>query len=96
MWSTKLLKLFAFTAALTLSALPSFGFEIAFDWAGLKSCTGGHPNVVANPRIVLTDVPAGSKFIRFKLVHLNAPDFNHGGGTVAYTGQSVIERGAFK
>ncbi len=30
------------------------------------------------------------------MTNLDAPDYNHGGGTVEYTGQSVIELGAFK
>ena len=59
-------------------------------------CTSGNPNTVANPRFVLTDVPEGTKFLRFKLVDTNVRDFNHGGGVVAYTGQDVIEPGAFK
>jgi phosphatidylethanolamine-binding protein (PEBP) family uncharacterized protein len=71
-------------------------FEIAFTWEGLALCTSGKPNTVPNPRFDLKDVPEGTRFIRFKLVDTDVPDFNHGGGVVAFDGQSVIEPGAFK
>jgi Phosphatidylethanolamine-binding protein len=84
-----------FGAALLLGA-PALAFEIQFNWDGLKSCTSGNPNTVSNPRFVLADVPEGTKFIRFKLVDTDYRAFNHGGGVVAFTGQSEIEPGAFK
>ncbi|WP_128516443.1 phospholipid-binding protein [Tabrizicola thermarum] len=88
---------FSLAAVVALAlATPTFAFEISFTWDGLKSCTSGNPNTVANPRFMLKDVPEGTKFIRFKLVDKNVPDFNHGGGVVAYSGQTVIEPGAFK
>jgi len=71
-------------------------FEINFDWTGLKLCTSGTPNRVLNPAFTLKDVPAGTKYIRFKLVDLDVPNYNHGGGVVKYTGQPVIAPGAFK
>ena len=86
---------FVTAAALVLGA-PASAFEIGFTWEGLKPCTSGNPNTVANPRFVLKDVPAGTKFIRFKLVDTNVREFDHGGGVVAYTGQDSIEPGAFK
>lgn len=84
------------TATLALSAQMASAFEIGFDWTGLKLCTNGSPNRVANPRFALKDVPAGTKYIRFKLVDRDVRSYNHGGGVVAYTGQSAIARGAFK
>lgn len=71
-------------------------FEIDFNWDGLKLCTSGKPNRVANPQFTLKDVPAGTKYIRFKMVDLDVPSYNHGGGVVAYSGQRIIEPGAFK
>jgi hypothetical protein len=71
-------------------------FEIGFDWSGLKLCTSGNPNRVANPTFTLKDVPAGTKYIRFKLVDRDVPGYNHGGGLVAYSWQTSIARGAFK
>jgi phosphatidylethanolamine-binding protein (PEBP) family uncharacterized protein len=88
---------FAYIVALALSvATPAASFEIAFTWDGLQPCTSGNPNTVANPSFVLTDVPEGTKYIRFKLVDKNVPGFDHGGGVVAYSGQATINPGAFK
>ncbi len=72
------------------------GFEIVFDWSGLKSCTSGSPNTVGSPQFLLKDVPPVTKFIRFRLVDRNVPQFNHGGGVVAWDGSKSIPRGAFK
>lgn len=86
----------AIAATLVLSAPMASAFEINFDWKGLKLCTNGNPNRVANPHFTLKDVPAGTKYIRFKLVDRDKRSFNHGGGVVAYQGQSSIAPGAFK
>lgn len=79
-----------------LTAMPALAFEIGFNWSGLKSCTSGKPNRVANPAFALRDVPAGTKYIRFKMVDRNVPNYNHGGGVVAYSGQKTIPSGVFK
>lgn len=81
-------------AALALSA-PANAFEIEFSFEGLKLCTTGNPNIVTNPQFALTDVPKGTKYIRFKLRDHDAPGYDHGGGLVAYSGQPAIEPGAF-
>ena len=86
----------AVVSAAALFAVPAFAFDIKFDWSGLKSCTSGRPNTVANPAFKLSGVPAGTKYIRFKLKDRDVPGYNHGGGVVAYTGQKTIQRGAFK
>ncbi len=71
-------------------------FSISFNWDGLKSCTNGHPNRVKNPAFRLYKVPAGTKYIRFRLKDKDAPNYSHGGGLVAYKGQKTIAPGAFK
>lgn len=89
----------AFAAALAAALLAPTGlraFEIGFDWGPLKLCTSGIPNVVDNPVFTLSEVPAGTRLIRFKLVDHDAPGYNHGGGTVAYEGQATIAPGAFR
>lgn len=85
----------ALTALALCAAYPAFAFEIAFTWDGLELCTTGYPNTVDNPRFDLKDVPDGTAFLRFKLVDTDVPEFDHGGGLVAYTGQTTIEPGAF-
>ncbi len=71
-------------------------FDISFDWSGPKSCTSGRPNIVSNPGFKLGDVPTGTNYLRLKLTDRHVPGFDHGGGVVAYSGQKVIQRGAFK
>lgn len=75
---------------------PALGFDIGFDWSGLKSCTTGKPPSVASPKFTLKDVPEGTKFIQFKLVDRDATGFNHGGGVVKWDGTSAVPAGAFK
>lgn len=82
-------------AVLALSS-PVHAFEIAFDWSGLKSCTSGNPGTVASPAFTLSNVPEGTAFIRFRLVDRDVPDFNHGGGVVAWSGSDAVPAGAFK
>jgi phosphatidylethanolamine-binding protein (PEBP) family uncharacterized protein len=40
-------------------------------------------------------VPAGTKRLTFVMKDLDAPSFPHGGGTLAFTGQAQVSRGAF-
>jgi phosphatidylethanolamine-binding protein (PEBP) family uncharacterized protein len=86
----------ACAALLALGTQGAAAFSFTFDWAGLKLCTSGSPNTVVNPRFVLSDVPPGTAFIRFRLVDRNVPDYDHGGGLVAWTGSGVIAPGAFR
>ena len=72
------------------------GFSIGFDWSGLRRCTSGRPNVVGNPAFTLANVPAGTKWIYFKLTDLDVPTYNHGGGWIAYNGESVTKAGVFR
>ena len=71
-------------------------FAISFEWGDIPLCTTGNPNTVPNPKFVLSNIPEGTKFIQFKLTDLDVPSYNHGGGTVEYTGNNTIEPGAFK
>ena len=82
--------------AFGLAALPAQAFELAFDWGPLKSCTSGNPNTVPSPEFQLSDVPEGTAYIRFKLVDKQAAGYNHGGGTVVWSGGSKVPAGAFK
>lgn len=87
---------FLIALAFSLAALPAHAFDMSFQWGALKPCTSGNPNTVPSPEFQLKDVPEGTAFIRFKLVDKNATQFNHGGGTVAWTGGSTIPAGAFE
>jgi len=70
-------------------------FTISFEWGNIPLCNSGRPNTVPNPRFVLSNVPEGTKFIEFIMTDLDVPSYNHGGGTVEYTGNNIIEPGAF-
>ena len=71
-------------------------FSVEFDWGDLKKCTTGRPNTVSNPLFTLSNVPDGTKFLKFRMRDNNAPGYNHGGGKIEYTGDNVIQPGAFK
>ncbi len=48
-----------------------------------------------SPPFSLNGVPDGTKVLRFSMKDLDAPNYPHGGGSIAYNGQSQIGRGAF-
>ena len=85
------------TAVLFLYVTPlnAGEFTISFEWGDIPLCTSGRPNTVPNPRFVLSNVPKGTKFIEFSMTDLDVPTYDHGGGTVAYTGNNILEPGAF-
>jgi phosphatidylethanolamine-binding protein (PEBP) family uncharacterized protein len=63
---------------------------IDFTWQGTAACFDPK-----SPPFSLSGVPAGTKRLRFAMKDLDAPGFPHGGGAVAYTGQTEVSRGAF-
>tara|TARA_Y100001968_G_scaffold215440_1_gene198200 strand:- start:252 stop:659 length:408 start_codon:yes stop_codon:yes gene_type:complete len=71
-------------------------FSFSFEWGDIKSCTTGRPNRVPNPIFSLENVPAGTAVIKFQMKDLNAPNYNHGGGSVEYSGGNTIQPGVFK
>ncbi len=93
---TKFFTRMALIAGLGLAAGHAHAFEINFTFDGLKLCTSGNPNTVKSPAFAVRNVPAGTKYIRFKLVDRDVPNYNHGGGVVAYNGGKVIAPGQFK
>ena len=80
---------------LWMTAAEADEFSLSFEWGDIPPCGNGQPNSVPNPIFILANVPEGTKFIRFDMTDLDMPSYNHGGGTVAYTGQTVINPGAF-
>jgi len=69
--------------ALLLATSGAFAFSASFAW-----CSG-------SPSFTLTDVPQGTARLQFAMTDLNVPRFHHGGGTVAYGGQTAVPCGAF-
>jgi phosphatidylethanolamine-binding protein (PEBP) family uncharacterized protein len=85
----------AFVSLVLCEAAVANAFGLSFDWGGIPRCTSGHPGTVNNPRFRLTGVPSGTAKITFRLRDNNVPSYNHGGGTVPYSGGSSIPSGAF-
>jgi len=88
--------LFIFATVLLVVPAVASEFTISFEWGDIPLCTSGRPNTVPNPRFVLSNVPEGTKLIQFTMTDLDVPSYDHGGGTVKYTGNNVIEAGAFE
>lgn len=65
--------------------------SMSFDWGPTKSCFDPK-----SPPISLSGVPKGTVKLRFKMVDLNAINYPHGGGTVAYSGKNKLPYGAFR
>ena len=49
-----------------------------------------------SPEIRVTNIPAATKTLQVKLKDRDVPNWNHGGGTVAYDGLGLIPAGALK
>ncbi len=69
---------------------PAAAFSINVSWSGTAKCFDGQ-----SPVISLSAVPQGTAQIRFVMNDLDAPNFNHGGGTVTFSGQRQLAKGAF-
>ncbi len=69
--------------ALLLTMSGAFAFSASFAW-----CPG-------SPSFALIDVPPGTARLQFAMTDLNVPSFHHGGGAVAYRGQTAVPCGAF-
>ena len=74
-----------------LTAAAHAGMRVDFDWGPTKKCFD-----VNSPPFKLSGVPEGTASLDFQMTDRNAPGFHHGGGRVAYKGQSSLPYGAFK
>ena len=72
------------------SLAQSAAFLVDFTWEGTASCF--EPQ---SPPFSINGVPQGTKTLEFEMKDLDAPNYPHGGGTVAYDGQHEVKRGAF-
>jgi phosphatidylethanolamine-binding protein (PEBP) family uncharacterized protein len=70
-------------AILALTTISASAFSSSFRWCGSGS-----------PVITISGVPKGTAKLIVIMSDLDKPDFNHGGGTVTYMGQSQIPCGA--
>jgi hypothetical protein len=69
------------------AATQAQAFTASVKWAETSGCSGQTPNVT------FSAVPKGTTKIDVKLVDLDLPTFNHGGGSVDFTGKTRYEPG---
>jgi len=62
---------------------------VDFSWEDTSRCSS------KSPAFTITSVPQQTDQLRFKMKDLNVPSFNHGGGTVEYSGANQVPAGAF-
>jgi phosphatidylethanolamine-binding protein (PEBP) family uncharacterized protein len=70
-------------------------FAVVPTWEGITACTG-QPVSSPSPAFSVSGAPEGTAELEFRMVDLDAPRFNHGGGKVRYAGQPRIAPGAFQ
>ena len=80
---TCLLVVCAFGATAFASA-----FSARFSWKGIPACSS------VSPAFSISGAPPGTAALAFVLHDRDAPDFQHGGSTVPYSGKGAIPRGA--
>ena len=64
--------------------------RVEFEWTEASRCS------TVSPLIRVADIPEGTKYFKVKLVDLNMPAFDHGGGLIPYSGTAVISEGALE
>lgn len=77
----------AIASAMGASTVHAMG--LSFSWAGVPACGSN------SPAFSLSGVPKGTSKLSFNMVDLNVPSYQHGGGSVAYQGNSRIPAGRF-
>ncbi len=84
-------------AALAVSATTaSAEFTISFKWGSTPACNTGRAKTIGSPQFVVKGLPAGTDRVQFSMKDLDAPNYNHGGGTVGMSGDGVVPAGTFK
>jgi phosphatidylethanolamine-binding protein (PEBP) family uncharacterized protein len=78
--------------AVALVILPGWAsaMELGFQWGPTKKCFDPK-----SPPISVSDVPKGTKTLRFEMHDTQVPTYHHGGGTIAYRGKNSFPYGAF-
>jgi phosphatidylethanolamine-binding protein (PEBP) family uncharacterized protein len=71
-------------ATLTIAS-PASAMSASFSWNGITACSG------PSPAFTVSGAPAGTASLRFAMRDQNVPDYNHGGGTVAFAGGKVAQ-----
>jgi hypothetical protein len=85
----------AFAVLLCVVAATAFGqSELSVDWQWKASdrCSS------TSPALALSGIPAGTRTLAVRMVDLDAPGYDHGGGSVAHAGgaTATVAAGALK
>jgi phosphatidylethanolamine-binding protein (PEBP) family uncharacterized protein len=64
--------------------------SVSVDWTGTAKCFD-----TESPVFKLKGVPKSAVKLRLNMTDLDAPNYPHGGGEVAYKGQAQLLKGAF-
>ena len=63
---------------------------VTFSWMGTKACTN------RSPKIKVINFPPNTKIFKVVLNDLDAPSWNHGGGSVENDGMGIIHGGSLR
>jgi phosphatidylethanolamine-binding protein (PEBP) family uncharacterized protein len=74
--------------AVTSAATPAAAFSASFTWEGTPRCSS------TSPAFTIRSAPQGTTQLRFSMSDYDAPNFRHGGATIAYGGRGNVPRGA--
>jgi phosphatidylethanolamine-binding protein (PEBP) family uncharacterized protein len=89
MFKRRLILTAAGLAAVTILPSIASAMSVKFSWAGYTACSS------RSPAFTVSDVPAGTVKLAFKMIDKEVPTYPHGGGTIVYSGSSDIPAGAF-
>ena len=81
----------ALTACQSAAPEPVPPVSLSVDWGSTRACFE-----TASPIFTVGSIPPGTVKLGFRMKDLELPQFNHGGGVVAYSGQTTIPAGAFR
>ena len=86
-----LIRVLSVAAVLLFCGDAASAMGLSFEWGPTQQCFDKK-----SPPVRLSDVPAKTEKLRFKLVDLDAPDYPHGGDTIQYAGNDSLPYGAFR
>jgi phosphatidylethanolamine-binding protein (PEBP) family uncharacterized protein len=64
--------------------------DVNFEWTKTSACSS------ISPAIQVGNIPHETKYLEVKMVDLDMPTYDHGGGEVAYDGSDSISEGSLK
>jgi phosphatidylethanolamine-binding protein (PEBP) family uncharacterized protein len=74
-------------SGLCLATVSASAFSMKAQWPQVAACANTAPG------FTLAKVPANTTKISFKMVDLDLPTFQHGGGELAYSGKNTLASG---